>query len=418
MENHPNSHIVYIRRKALFDTAERPELNEYFAGSSMNVGSYYAKGTAREASGLLIPEENLLLPYVLAIPADDRDFRLKVNEYYANIDSKVPADSVPVRETDGLPLEIGLYESNTQPLSNTNLPINIGDYIRYRQVIGHPWVGASEAEKGNQLKRFYVHDPNMIQTTTMSVNEQKDAALTRYLIVKTNARNVRMYLTLLGIDTSKLKPGEELTKLRTLAETNPKEFIEVSNDKNKEMKYIINDMVNNNIIDKVGDRYVAGDTVLGRDMREAVLFLSDSHNTAVYTSLKARLQNAWVKNSVSVETEEDLKPKQNAETDADLEKRLGNKVQEATNSAIDTTAKAKAKAQTKVIEPEPEEVKATGLDIKVEAPVEPDTYIEGGLGDIDAGTDAEFPTDAELQETEEQQENDGRAKDITPDDIK
>lgn len=417
METHPNSHIVYIRRKGLFDTEARPELEEYFSGSSVSVGSYFAKGTARPGSGLMIPEENLLLPYVLAIPADDQDFRTKVNEFYSNIDSKVPADQNPPRTTDGLALEIGLYKDNSKPISATNLPLNVGQYLKYRQIILHPWVGIDESEKGNQLKRFYVFDPNKVQSITLSANEQKDAALTKYLMVKGNARTVRMYLTLLGVNTSTLKPGEELNKLRSLAETQPAEFIKIANDKDKEMRYIIEDMVHYKIVEKVGDRLLSDGTVLGRDMREAILFLSDSHNTAVFTSLKAKLQNAWVKNSVSVETEEDLKPKENPETDAELEKRLGSKVQEATHAAIDTTAKVKAKNQPKAEPvPEPEPQKATGLDIETEPAVEPEGgYIEGGLGDIDAGTSED---DIVSEGEEAKPVNDGRAKEPTPDKIK
>jgi len=415
MENHPNSHIVYIRRKSLFDTSERPELEEYFAGSSVSVVSYFAKGTARPASGLLIPEENLLLPHVLGIPAEDRDFRKEVNNYYSNINSKIPAMSIPARDEDGLPLEIGLYIDNKAPISRENLPLNVEQYLRYRQIIGHPQVGAGlegETEddaKGNQMRRFYVHDPAKAQTTTLSSNEMRDQALLKYVAVKTNPRTVRMYLTLLGVNVNSLRAGEELTRLRDIAEKNPADFLKISGDKNLEIKYMIEELVHYKILTRVGERVLNGNTEIGRSLLEAVLYLKDSHNTAVFASLKAALQNAWAKNSVSVELEEDLQMKDfHKESDDELEARLTRQQSKAAE-AIDRT---KGKRQ-----PEPpDEPKATGLDIQVEP--EPEYVAEAGtLGDLEAGTEGD---DIILEDGEEAPVaiNDGRAAEPTPDTIK
>jgi len=409
---HPNSHFVYIRRKALFDTSERPELDEYFSGSSVSVGSYYAKDTARPASGLLIPEENILMPHVLGIPKDDRDFRTQVNDYFSGINSKIPPTSVPARDEDGLKLQIGLYLDNNKPISEDNLPLNPEQYIRYRQIIGHPWVGFLTEEDnamGNQLKRFYVYDPNQIQTTTLTVNEKKDIALTKYLSVKENLRKVRMYLTLLGVNTGTLRKGEELTKLRELAETHPADFIKVAGDKDLELKYMIEELVNYKVLTRIGDRLLSDNTEIGRNVLEAVLYLKDSHNTQLFTSLRARLNNEWTKNSVSVEVEEDLKPKDDfRETDEQLKIRL-EKQNKQTASVIDRT---KGKGTT----PEPE--KALGIDIQTEPEPEVVDQLPGGLGDIDAGTTAEDNVGEPVLTEEYKAPDDNRAKEPTPDSIK
>lgn len=384
---HPNSHIIFFRRKAIFDVEARPELNEYFADSKIGIGSYFGKGSTRTATGLSISEENLLMPYILAIPSDDREFRKQVNEYFQNIDTKVPADSNPPVPTDGKPLEIGLEVSNSEPVSKDNLPIKVEDFVRWRQCMGHPWVEASpELAKGNQLIKFYQYDPKAELTTTVTADNLKDQALAQYLTIKANNRLVRMYLTLLGINVQTLtRAGEDVTRLRMMAETKPKDFLLIVQDKDKEMKYLVEEMINFKILDRIGSRILNADggKELGRDMKETILYLSDTHNTKELIHLKAKLQNEWKKRSISVELEEDLstQPEALRETDDELARRL--KVE---NIKADPTLDAIDKASKKTEAPKfIMEEKATGLDIKVEPEpeVEPE---EGTLGSIEAGS--------------------------------
>lgn len=415
MEKHPNSHIVYVKRKSFFDTTERPELDEYFASSSVSVGSYFAKGTSRPGSGLSIYEENLLLPMVIGYPVEDRDFRLKVNEYYSNINSKVPPNTNPPLPTDGLKLEIGLSENNNKPLSKDNLPIRIDDYVRYRQIILHPQVGDVDIEEteedslGNQMRKFVIHDPAKAQTTALTSNEARDQALMKYISIKSDPRKVRMYLTLLGVSLTTLRPGEELTKLREKAEKEPASFLKVASDPNLEIKYMIEELVHYKVLTKVGERLLNGQTEIGRNVAEAVQYLKDSHNTAVFASLKAALQNEWAKNSISVELEEDLTLKDsNKESDEQLEARM--KAQSAkAAAAIDRSKGNKPKEE---VLPEPEG--PAGLQINLDP--EPDyTPGENSLSSIEAGTSAD--SIAEEGETPVAVE-DGRTPELHPDNIK
>lgn len=413
MENHPNSHIVYVRRRSLFDTANRPELEEYFADSSIGIGSYFAKGTAREASGLTIQEENILLPYVLGIPKDDRDFRQKVNEYYSNINSKIPADSNPKKDTDGLPLEIGLHRDNKAPISekDENLPINIEQFLRYRQIIGHPWVGIAGEDEGNQLKRFLVHDPKVQQQVTNTSNEASDTALVRYMAVKKDASKVRMYLRLLGIDLSRIPAGQEVARLREQAQVNPVNFNKAWDDPYKEVKYLIEEMVAFKLLKQIGTRILYGQTEIGRNMEEAVLWLKDSHHTDSFRALKAQLDNEWVKNSVSFDTLEDA-TKTPEMDDKQIEEHL-KKQGKLTSDAIDRSAKAKGKLAAKV--QEPEETAKGGLDITIE-PEQDVIAAPGSLGDLDNDLDGEEePILLGSEEADYVEPADGRAKEPTPD---
>lgn len=304
-----NSHTVYIRRLPQFASAAQKDLEEYFANSQRGYGSYFTKGSVRTATGLTPTEEDLLMPYILSIPKEDRDFRKGVTTWFEGISVKVPAG-------EGLALEVGMENSNTEPVGPNNLPLNITDYIKYRHALGHPWIAASEdTGRGNQLMQYYIFDPNEVSKVTVNQNEERDEALGYYLTLKANARSVGMYLTLLGVRTNNIRKGEEAVELRKLVDKKPKAFITLYKDKDKEVKYVIEEMVSYGILERVNTRIILKETgdEIGRDIREAVLFMKDSHNTKVYATLSARLKEAWKSNSISVETDEDLKITPNAE---------------------------------------------------------------------------------------------------------
>ncbi len=299
-----NSHIVYIRRLPQFASAAQKDLEDYFANSQRGYGSYFAKGSVRTATGLSPTEEDLLMPYILSIPKEDRDFRKGVTTWFEGISVKVPAG-------DGLALEVGLYKDNKEPVGADNLPLSITDYVKYRHALGHSWIAESEdAGRGNQLKQYYIFDPNEVSKVTVNKNEESDEALGYYLTIKSNTRSVGMYLTLLGVRTNTLRKGEEAVELRKLVVKKPSAFIALYNDKDKEIKYIIEELINYDILERVNTRILLKETgdQIGRDMKEAVLFLKDSRNTKMYATLQARLQEKWRSNSVSVETDEDLVP--------------------------------------------------------------------------------------------------------------
>lgn len=297
-----NSHTVYIRRLPQFASAAQKDLEEYFANSQRGYGSYFSKGSVRTATGLSPTEEDLLMPYILSIPKEDRDFRKGVTTWFEGISVKVGAG-------DGLALEVGLEVDNKEPVDKDNLPLSITDYVKYRHALGHPWIASSEdTGRGNQLMQYYIFDPSEVSKVTVNQNEERDEALGYYLTIKTNSRSVGMYLTLLGVRTNTLRKGEEAVELRKIVDKKPKAFIALYNDKDKEIKYIIEEMINYGILERVNTRVLLKETgeQIGRDIKEAVLYLKDSRNTKMYATLQARLQEKWKNNSISVDTDADL----------------------------------------------------------------------------------------------------------------
>lgn len=296
-----NSRVVFLRRKPLTVHEGNKELQDYFSMAHRDIAAYWAKDSMRPGTGLTIAEEDLLLPYVLDIPSTDRDFRSKVTDYYHAISTKVEPG-------DGTPLEIGLELGNDTPVVSIvakengeqglifNRPINVVQYIKYRHAISHPDVAESEeAGKGDILKKYFVYDPVAVVKSNNTNLDDKDAALTAYLGVKKNPTKVNQYLILLGVKPEN-HPNQEAVKLRELAETKPASFMKVHNDKEKDAKSLLLELITAKVLETAGTRYIVVETrdQVAATTKEAVAYMRDPANTKQIAIFKAQLQ-AWKK---------------------------------------------------------------------------------------------------------------------------
>lgn len=297
-----NSKKVYLRRAArsvVESTAvtaqgakENPELKAYFDNAYRAVGSYWQRGSMRPGTGLSLQEENLLLPYVLNIPQEDRDFRQKATDFFHEISTKIePTNQMGEGGTE---LEIGLTEDNNESVGKDNLPLNIMDYIRYRHAIKHPECALSEADaKGNRLKTFYIFDPVTELGNNVTNTDFKDRAMAAYLEVKAKPAEVKQYLILLNIDPA-LHKGSESVKLRSEAETNPTDFLKVHEDKNKNTKYFIKRLIIAKVLRESGTRILIteNDFQIGGNLDEAISYMKDPINSQQVVIFKGMLQDA------------------------------------------------------------------------------------------------------------------------------
>jgi len=309
-EKHPNSHVVTIfRAGSTLSRAQGKDVEEMFSMAKKSIGSYYEKNSIRIGSGLSFEEEDILLPLVLDVPKEDREFRKKVSEFYQDIDTEVPFDL-------GVSLEIGLKDNNENPVSNRNRPIKIMEYLRYRHAIGHPFVAMSkELANGNSMKEFYVFDPKNVQAKNSKKNDEKDAAMQIYLEMKQNATKVDMMLTLLGIDPREFSDdGLRLEALRQQAEANSARFIEVKNEGDLEIRAWIKSMVNTSVLKVIGSKYTDAETkaIIGNSLEETIAFFKDEENSDQITLLKALLQEALKKPIVPKKKVTQLTPAQQA----------------------------------------------------------------------------------------------------------
>lgn len=282
----PNSRKVIVYQKPGMISAVQKELDEYYAMANVSIGGYWSNKT--HGNGLSISEKKLLLPIILDIHPEDRDFNKAVKEFYtSSMVSKIPYKT-------GLTLEIGLERSNKEPVGPDNMPININDFIRYRHIIHHPDVAATEAEN-TMLKKFYVFDPMADQLRKEMELEVKNRAMEKYLNLKDDKKKSRVVMRLLGELPSKYKTeGEFQTALKGFAETKPEMFIKAAEDKDGATKFVIESMVDAKVLRRVGEAIVTvGEgELLGHSLDEVVIEFGKESRAELITTLKIRLQEA------------------------------------------------------------------------------------------------------------------------------
>ncbi len=296
-DKHANSHRITIFRTGNFLTKTQPkEVASFLSQSRESIGSYFEKRTSPKiGSGLSREEAELLMPEFIDRVPGDREFNEKVTEFFRDLLTPVPFNG-------GIELEIGLTTNNEKPVSKDNMPLNASDYIRYRHALKHPFVAASKEEAaGNPLKKFYIFDPLNVQNKNFKANVAKDAAMTKYLQVKEDQKQVDMMLSLLGIDvrefTGKDAASSKLAKLRTLVETESDKFNAVYDEGDLEIRATIANMVRFKVLKQIGKRYVVTESneEIGATLDEAIYFFKDDTNSDKVIVLKALEQEEMTK---------------------------------------------------------------------------------------------------------------------------
>ena len=289
--------IVFIKRKQTFieESNTDPEVAEYFNMSYRAVGSYYKQTGKQYGTGLTRKEENILLPEMIGYypETDRRDFRKGVGEYYRNINTKIPPE--------GLRLNIALEQPDAE-LSEENMPVNIRDYIIYKHAQSHPETGQTyEEAEMYQHKRFYLEDEDSLISDASGLSDKEDKARLEYYKIVDDGPKVEQMLVLLGVHTRKMKPEEKRLKLKEYTtieekrtasynETKLQKFIDISNDKRLKTKYLIEEMIRVDVLERVGSKILMKETgdLLGDDLKETALWFEDKGNVKEVNVLKAR----------------------------------------------------------------------------------------------------------------------------------
>jgi len=301
---HRNSKQVTIFRAGSFlSRAQGADTLDFFSSSKRSIDSYWESSSSKKiGSGLTFNEEAILLPHLLDVPAEDREFRKKVATFYIEISTPIPFDG-------GRTLEIGLELDNEAPISydpknpgKSNMPINIMDYIRYRHALKHPQVTDSkEKADGNAMKEFYIFDKTETSKKNTKKSDDRDAAIQIFLGIKPDEEKVKMMLTLLGVDPREFEgvnaAADRIAALRTLAEKNPDTFSTTYATNNLEVLYWIKTMVNTGVLKVLGGKYYDAETnkMQANTLEELTYFFLDEENSDVVGSLKARMQESLKK---------------------------------------------------------------------------------------------------------------------------
>lgn len=293
---------------------EDPEVKAWLGEAYKPLGPYF-KGKVT-GTGLNFEEQRLLLPDFLGIETTDKNFRSAVLAHYDNLLIRIPKE--------GITLEAGL-ENDAKPLSQDNFPISLPDYLVFRWAVEHPDVAQTKDEaQRSYSKKFYVVDPNQVSAQALSVNSLEDKAYELYMRFKDDSVKVDQILTMLGRNVANLKKDKILI-LKQYASKNPKleatqqaeafkKFIDICEDKDLEMKFLIEEGIAIQYLKRVGSNILYEETSLpiGVNMQDAVLYFKNLKNSRELNLLKAQYQTKAKKgNEYLPKEEQDLlsKPK-------------------------------------------------------------------------------------------------------------
>lgn len=267
-----------------------PEVKAWYGQAYRAVGPYYEHKAP--GSGLSFEEQKLLLPLILGIESDDKDFRKAVTTFYHEFSTKVPQE--------GLKLQISL-ENDALPLSDTNRPLNVRDYLSYRHLLNHPDVAADAASAERIYnKKFYIQDPEGIAKEAIKINELEDKATVLYMKFKDDVVKMDQILTMLGINIKTMTQEDKVLKFKDMAKTDGRynefeqkeafdRFIKTAEDKDLEYRYLVQEMIGAQYLVRVGNaiHFKESGEVIGQDMSQAVMYFKNPKNSRELNLMRA-----------------------------------------------------------------------------------------------------------------------------------
>lgn len=291
-KKHKNSHEITIKRAGSFlERAQSKDISDYYADSKTSIGSYWEGAESNVVgSGLTNAERRIIMPRIIAVDAEDRGFLEACNNYFHEMDTKVPYV--------GVRLEIGLEIDNDKAVSKDNMPLNPSHFVKWRHALGHPYVGMNEKEAmSNPLKQFYVFDPLESKNKEKKNRDEQDAAMQIYLKVKMEPEKVKQMVVLMGADPREFTPDTMVDFLKEKAQKEPEKFVQAYSGEDLEVKYWLLNMAKLGVLLRVGDKFIDIVTkkTIGQNMEESIAYFLDPENSNNIVVLKARMQDAGSK---------------------------------------------------------------------------------------------------------------------------
>jgi hypothetical protein len=201
-------------------------------------------------------------------------------------------------DEERLGLELGLDVSNKSTfwhdfyirLSDKEVTFDLEDpydELRIKFLSTHPEVAPS-FDKINGY-HSYVIDNEAEEAKKKA--KSFDAIIEAYKhIAEMSVTERRDFLKLFGVTkTNELVDDSVKGKLKELADLDPVKFCAFYEDKNKDMKILIEDLVTYNILRKNGAAYVYNEDVLGGNLELTIAYLKENKNQPTLIALKKQL---------------------------------------------------------------------------------------------------------------------------------
>lgn len=261
---------VILRRKEVLNHLPK----EIRAGAKVKLGSIYVNRLPLK--GVEGEEEATLLKSIIKTPANHPDFADKSHEFWASLSVKVPFE--------GVELDISTFDEDGKD------PVNPMDYLIYKWATKHKHVALSEEEmKTDSNKRFYIYDPQKdLLKKNARVQIKKDAD--KEFIKLTEDKMKTLLRVLVNGNPDRLTPMEIENSLYDYKEKNAERFLKYCKDENLEIRAEIEEMVEKEVLRKIGNQLVFQDETIGEDMKDAIVYFKNKKNSGQLNTMRTRLK--------------------------------------------------------------------------------------------------------------------------------
>lgn len=256
-----------------------------YADAIQPLGSYWDGNGI--GCGLELEEINILLPNILKVQATHPEFLQRVQNFF--IDYEVRFDN---REASSLELYISLQD-DSKPLSESNLPINIDNYLQYRFLRSHPLVASSLDIARYEGKRYVLTDELTEETAKRLKLDIEEKADTLFYGLKEDQAKAKRVALLLGIPVFGKTHTDLLADIKQKKNSDKTTFIRILEDEHLELKAMIKQAEQKGILKVVSSTYFLAEegTELGIGVDDTIKYLLSKEGKESYSILKARLNN-------------------------------------------------------------------------------------------------------------------------------
>jgi len=261
---------IYVRRKEINSFLPK----EVRVGARVTIGSIFVG--RQPLKGVEGEEAREYLPRIIGLPYDHPDFPAREKDYWASLRVKVPFE--------GKELDITTTEDGKA--------VNPEDYITYKWCMKHRQVAESKSEmEAISGKRFYIYDPQKdLLKKNKRVQVSKDADKEFIKASSDVARMKRLLRVISDTNPDKLSNLEIENNLYELKTSSPEKFLKAALDKDLDLRDEIAEMVQNDIIRKIGNQHIHGDETLGENIADTIVYFKNKKNSGAINALRAKLK--------------------------------------------------------------------------------------------------------------------------------
>jgi len=266
---------IYIRRKETNSFLPK----EVRLGARVTIGSIFVG--RHPLKGVEGEEAKKYLPNIIGLPYDHPDFPSRERNYWASLRVKIPFE--------GKELDIGMHEDGT--------PINVEDYVTYKWCSKHRQVADTKDEMlAVSGKKFYIYDPQRdLLKKNKLIQVSKDADKEFLKASSDPARMKRLLRVLSNSNPDKLTNLEIENDLYSFKTKSPAKFYKAAIDKDLDLKDEIAEMVQYDIIRKIGNQHIYSDETLGDDLRDTIIYFKNKKNSGALNVMRAKLKDVKIK---------------------------------------------------------------------------------------------------------------------------